>query len=122
MDGISYRVPVSDGSYANLFFVAESDRELSSEEINQMFLEHYKDEKYMQRIGVLNKKEVGTLVDVVGRKENGIVLLPHTRVFPLPYEGKRGRAYLVHIVSAYDNEAAPPVDQVLVTKYIAEFD
>ncbi|MBU5678889.1 MAG: glyceraldehyde 3-phosphate dehydrogenase NAD-binding domain-containing protein [Candidatus Aenigmatarchaeota archaeon] len=122
MDGLSYRVPTVDGSFANIYFIGEFDGELDESKINNMFLEHYKDERYMGRIGIIDKKDVGTLNDVVGRRENGIVILSKTRVFPLPYVGERGKSYFVQIVSAYDNEAAPPVDQVIVTKYIANLD
>ncbi|MBI5148872.1 hypothetical protein HZA33_04275, partial [Candidatus Pacearchaeota archaeon] len=123
MDGLAFRVPTTDGSFANMYFVATSDEDLTAESVNKMFREHYKDSKYMGRMGLFEEQDAGTTNDIIGRTENGVIILSKTKVFDLhmtPFTGDLSKkAYLVGLVSGYDNEAAPPKDQVLLTEYIA---
>ncbi|MEK6854810.1 MAG: glyceraldehyde 3-phosphate dehydrogenase NAD-binding domain-containing protein [Nanoarchaeota archaeon] len=121
MDGLSFRVPTLDGSFANLYFVADSEKDnLSARDINQVLREESSNQKYMGRLAVFEGKEAGTSYDIVGRTENAIVILDKTRVLKLPYKTDSKTSYLIGIVSGYDNERGPPRDQVLVTKHIIE--
>lgn len=124
MDGLAFRVPTSDGSFANMYFVATYAGELTAEKVNQMFKEHYKDAKYCGRLGLFEEKEATTNNDIVGRTESGVIILSKTRVLkPLvrTYGSfDNNRVYFIGLVSGYDNEAAPPKDQALLTEYIAE--
>ena len=120
MDGLSFRVPTLDGSFANLYFVADSKKDnLSAQDINSALRDGSKNPKYAGRLAIFEGKEAGASDDIVGKTENGIVILDKTRVLNLPYRTDSGEnSYLIGIVSGYDNERAPPKDQVLVTKHV----
>ncbi len=116
MDGLSFRVPTSDGSFANIYFVATYDgSEFNAERVNGILKAFSSHPDYFGRVGLFEGKEASSKHDIVGRTENGIVILDKTRVIPF---GKGD--YLVGLVSGYDNEMGPPADQVLLTKYIAD--
>jgi len=121
MDGLAFRVPTTDGSFANLYFVANHAGELSAELVNKILERSVNEPIYMGRLGGYYGKEAAS-TDIIGRKENGIVIFSKTKVIPLPYSiGCNNRnTSLVSIVSGYDNELGPPKDQVIITEYIAD--
>ena len=120
MDGFSLRVPTRDGSFANAYAVGVCGNNLSVENLNQFFYDATFQTKYENRLGFNPKLDITSRDDVVGKKENGIVMGAYTRVLELPYNADGGKVYLVGFVSGYDNELGPPRDQALLTKYIAE--
>ena len=117
MNGMSYRVPTLDGSFANMYFVATSDGELTAEIINDVMKNAASHPKYAGRLGVFEGKDAGTF-DIVGRRENGVVLLSKTNVIPLSFGPKGKKASLVTMISGYDNELQSAVDPVLLANYI----
>ena len=121
MAGMSYRVPTLDGSFANLYFVATSDDEITAERINQLISINVKNAKYGGRIGVHEGKDAGTF-DIVGRRENSVVIPSKTSVIQLPFSPKGKKASLVTLVSGYDNELGSSVDPVLLSQYVAQKD
>lgn len=118
MSGMSYRVPTLDGSFANLYFVASSSNELSAERINDMMRTAVNNPKYAQRLGIFDGEDAGTF-DIVGRRENGVVIPSKTSVIPLSFSKAGKKSYLVTLISGYDNELGSCVDPVLLADYIA---
>ncbi len=118
MTGMSYRVPTLDGSFANLYFVATSDEELTKERINDLMQNSVDNPKYAGRLGIFEGEDAGTF-DIVGRRENGVVLLSKTTVTPLPFGPEGKRASLVTLISGYDNELQSSVDPVLLARYVS---
>ncbi|MEK6808958.1 MAG: hypothetical protein AABY14_04685, partial [Nanoarchaeota archaeon] len=120
MDGFALRVPTTDGSFADLYFVVSYDGKLDAKSVNYILENNYSNPKYFGRLGIFNGAEASS-ADIVGRKENGVIITSKTKVIPLPLRDDDGRnTYLVGILSAYDNELAPPRDQALLTKYISQ--
>lgn len=119
MDGLAFRVPTTDGSFANLYFVANYPEELTAKILNEILRKNYQNAKYLGRVALHEEKEAAS-TDIIGRTENAIIITSKTRVFPLPYTLEGKRTYLVGLVSGYDNELGPPKDQVILTKYIAD--
>jgi len=126
MSGMSYRVPTLDGSFANLYFVALSENKLTSEDINKMFYSAAKNQKYAGRIGIFGGEDAGTF-DIVGRRENAVIIPSKTSVIPLSFgrsalvtNKQKMRAHLVTVISGYDNELGSSVDPVLLADYIAK--
>lgn len=117
MVGGSYRVPALDGSFSNLYFVATSEKELSQGSINDLMRNAVTDPKYAGRIGIFEEKDIGTS-NIVGRRENGVVALSKTSLLKLPFAPNGKHAYLVTMVSGYDNELGSAVDPCLLAKYI----
>lgn len=117
MSGFALRVPTTDGSFANLYFVASYHEELTPEKINNLISEHLSEPKYFGRVGI-HKGEKTATKHVLGRKENGVLITSQTRVIPLPFKDNGKNTYLVGIVSGYDNELAPPRDQALLTYFV----
>lgn len=120
MDGFAARVPTSDGSFANLYFVGSHDGYFTAEDINKLFLKSVSREEYCGRVGYLEDSMVSSKRNIVGRDENGIVIGSRTRVMELPFKDGNRHVYLIGLVSGYDNELGPRKDQTLLTKYIAE--
>ncbi len=90
-DGIAVRVPVVAGSLTDFTFV--SSRETSSEEINKIFIEASKNNKWQ---GILKIADPGTVsTDILGEPYGSIVDLEYTRVVG---------GNLVKILAWYDNE------------------
>jgi len=121
MSGMSYRVPTLDGSFANLYFVATADEELSAEKLNDLFRNAVANPKYAGRLGVFEGKDAGTF-DIVGRRENAVVIPSKTSVLPLSFSPNGKKAYLVTVISGYDNELGSCVDPVILAKYITSRD
>ncbi len=119
MTGMSYRVPTLDGSFANLYFVATSKNELNSEIVNDMFREASQHPQYESRIGVFEGEDAGTF-DIVGRRENSVVITSKTSLLPLSFAPEGRKAYLMTVISGYDNELGSVVDPVLLAEHIAE--
>ncbi|MFH1399895.1 MAG: glyceraldehyde 3-phosphate dehydrogenase NAD-binding domain-containing protein, partial [Nanoarchaeota archaeon] len=120
MDGISFRVPTSDGSFANLYAVVTYGGELTAKMVNGFFEAAVGNDAYQGRLAVFAGKDAGTKHHIVGNTANGVVVLDKTRVLPLGLKGEDGRnAYLLSVISGYDNERGPPMDQVLLTEYVA---
>ena len=90
-DGMAIRVPTVSGSIVDITFIAE--RETSAEEINQIFKDAEKEERYKGILRTESDQIVSS--DVVGDTHAAIVDLSFTKV--------QGR--LVKIVVWYDNEA-----------------
>ncbi len=121
LDGFAARVPTSDGSFANLYFVASSGWEVfNADLINEMFRNAFLREDYFGRISVLDMDKISSKKYVVGRPESALVVTNRTRVLPLPFGPKGENAYLIGIVSGYDNERGPARDLALLTKYVGE--
>jgi glyceraldehyde 3-phosphate dehydrogenase len=123
MQGMSYRVPTLDGSFANLYMVVTSrDPKLTEEKVNSMFREAVVDPRYAGRIGVFEGKDAGTF-DIVGRRENAVVVTSKTNIIPLrfgPAELTVPRhAYLLTVISGYDNELGSSVDPVLLAGHVS---
>ena len=127
MAGMSYRVPTLDGSFANLYFVATEDlstkrdigERLTAERINDLMKSAVTNPKYAGRIGVFEGEDAGTF-DIVGRRENSIVVLSKTNVIPLDFAPACKQASLVTLISGYDNELGSSVDPVLLANYVAK--
>jgi glyceraldehyde 3-phosphate dehydrogenase len=117
MAGMSYRVPTLDGSFANLYFVASSDEEVTAQNLNDMMRKAVVNPKYANRLGVFEGEDAGTF-DIIGRKENAIVIASKTNVIPLSFSKDGKKSYLVTLISGYDNELGSAVDPVLLTNYI----
>ena len=123
LDGMSFRVPTLDGSFASIYMVVTHDGDLSAADVNAILRTAVDDPRYAGRLGVLTGKEANSMQDVVGRTENGLVVLSKTRVHALPYRSADGkRVSHLQIVSGYDNERGPPKDQTLLTAYVAQRD
>ena len=118
MTGMSYRVPTLDGSFANLYFVTTSNNELTKEGINDLIISSVDNPRYFQRIGVFEGEDAGTF-DIVGRRENSIIVLSKTNVIPLPFAPEGKKASLVTLIAGYDNELGSSVDPTLLAHYIA---
>lgn len=121
MGGMSYRVPAMDGSFANLYFVANSDGDITSEGLNGILRAAAQDPRYLGRMGVFEGKDMETK-DIVGRRENGVVVPSKTAVIPLPYGPAGKKAALCLVVSGYDNEHGSQIDPYKVAAYIASKD
>lgn len=119
MTGMSYRVPTLDGSFANLYLVATSDNEITADKINELMRNSVNNPKYAGRIGVFEGEDAGTF-DIVGRRENSVVIPSKTSVIPLPFAPNGKKASLVTIIAGYDNELGSSVDPVLLANYIAK--
>jgi glyceraldehyde 3-phosphate dehydrogenase len=124
MQGMSYRVPTLDGSFANLYMVVLSgDHKLTPEKVNDMFREAVKNPVYAGRIGVFKGEDAGTF-DIVGRRENAVVIPSKTAVIPLSIRhedlSKPSNAYLLTVISGYDNELGSAVDPVLLARHISK--
>jgi len=121
MGGMSYRVPAMDGSFANLYFVANSNEDITSDKLNTLLRAAVQNPKYLGRIGVFEENDMETK-DIVGRRENGVVVPSKTAVIPLPYGPEGKKAALCLIVSGYDNEHGSQIDPYKVAAYIASKD
>ncbi|MCR4327504.1 MAG: hypothetical protein NUV46_02900 [Nanoarchaeota archaeon] len=119
MVGMSYRVPTLDGSFANLYFVATSDEELTANKINDLIASSVENPKYAGRIGIHGGKDAGTF-DIVGRDKNSVVITSKTNVIQLPFAPQGKKASLVTLISGYDNELGSSVDPVLLARYISK--
>jgi glyceraldehyde-3-phosphate dehydrogenase type I len=119
MSGMAYRVPTLDGSYANLYFVAKSKEELSTESINDLMRKAVDNSKYAGRMCIFEGEDAATK-DIVGKRENAMVVTSKTNVQPI--EGSFGdrKGYLITLVSGYDNELGSAVDPVILANYIAK--
>ncbi len=122
MDGISFKVPTKDGSFTNFIFVAsvygnQKSEFATAEKINKLLKKYASKPEYMGRLGFYDGKEVSTNSDIVGRTENAVIITSKTRVFCFEDDEEKSR-FLIGLVSGFDNEAAPPRDQVLLTEYI----
>ena len=91
-DGIAIRVPVVNGSIADITFVAK--RETSVEEINRILKDAAKSDQWKGILKVVEEQVVST--DIIGEPYGAIVDLKFTKVI----DGD-----LVKILSWYDNEA-----------------
>ena len=80
----------------------------------------YLENRYFGRIGIFEGENVSSKRNIIGRKENAIVITSRTRVLPLSPSIDGGDHYLINLVSGYDNERGPPKDQALLTRYIAD--
>lgn len=118
MSGISYIVPTLDGSFANMYFVAISDEKLSEKFLNDLIKNNIKNTKYANRLGIFEGKDAGTF-DIIGRRENTIVILSKTNVIPLNFSPEKKYASLVTLISCYDNELGPSIDTALLARYIS---
>ncbi len=118
MNGMAYRVPTVNGSFANLYIVASSGEELTSEKINRWIKNAVQNNNYVGRIGICEKEDAKTS-DIVGRKESAVIVLSKTNVIPLNLSANEKRAYLVTLVSGYDNELGSAVDSILLANFIS---
>ena len=119
MDGFAMRVPTTDGSFANVYFVAEG-KDLSVEHINGILKKAETDQRYCGRIVTFNGTEIAS-PDVIGNTASSVMALKKTKSIPLPFPGKENPSNataLIGIVSGYDNERGPAKDLALLTQYI----
>jgi len=125
MGGLSYRVPTTDGSIADIFLVASYPHELDSERLNSFMREAAEDPRSPTyqggRIAIHDEPEIAS-ADIIGRTENAIFVPSKTQVHKLPYRSANGnKVYHIRFLSAYDNEMGPPRDQAILTDYIRFF-
>jgi glyceraldehyde 3-phosphate dehydrogenase len=90
-DGISIRAPIPVGSISDIVFIAK--RETTVEEIQNIFREESKSERYKGILGVAEDEIVSS--DIVGDSRASIVDLRMTRVVD---------GTLVKVLAWYDNE------------------
>ncbi len=90
-DGIALRVPVAAGSVADITFIAK--RETSVEEVNKIFREAAKEEKWKDIFMATDEPIVSS--DIIGEPYGAVVDLSFTRVVG---------GNLVKVLSWYDNE------------------
>lgn len=90
-DGVSLRVPVLSGSIVDFTFI--SKKQTNTEEVNTIFKEAAKSEKWKGVIAVVDEPIVSS--DILGRTESAIVDLELTRVVG---------GNLVKVFAWYDNE------------------
>lgn len=114
MGGLSYRVPTTDGSIADISLVVASKRDFDERHINQFFRVFAHGERYLGRLAIHEEKEIAS-ADIIGRTENAIFAPSKTQVHALG-----GGLYHLRIVCGYDNEMGPPKDQIVVTSYIGK--
>jgi len=118
MNGMAYRVPTQNGSFANLYIVVSSNEELNSEKINSWIISAVKNNDYYKRVGLHEKDEAGTK-DIIGRRENAVIILSKTNIIPLNFSNNGKKEYLITLISGYDNELGSAVDSVLLTDFIS---
>ncbi len=119
MDGFAMRVPTRDGSFANVYFVAEA-KDLSAEYVNNVFEKAAAANlKYLGRIDTFDGAEISS-PDIIGNTASSIISLSKTKSLVLPLEGKdsANQLALVGIVSGYDNERGPSMDLAMLTQYV----
>lgn len=114
MSGLSYRVPTTDGSIADISLVVTSKRDIDEKYINAIFRVFARGELYLGRLAIHEEKEIAS-ADIVGRTENAIFVPSKTHVHSLG-----SGLYHMRIVCGYDNEMGPPKDQIVVTSYIGK--
>ncbi|MEE9525784.1 MAG: glyceraldehyde 3-phosphate dehydrogenase NAD-binding domain-containing protein [Candidatus Woesearchaeota archaeon] len=114
MDGFAMRVPTRDGSFANIYLVAEADN-LSVEYLNGIFESAAENPDYCNRIQVFDGKEIAS-ADIIGNISSSVIALSKTKSIAL---NPAHTFALVGIVSGYDNERGPAKDLALLTQYIA---
>lgn len=90
-DGVAIRAPIPVGSISDIVFLAE--RDVTVEEINQIFREEAESDRYAKVLGVTDEPLVSS--DIVGTTFASIVDLGMTRVV----DGN-----LVKVMAWYDNE------------------
>jgi glyceraldehyde 3-phosphate dehydrogenase len=118
MNGMAYRVPTLDGSFANLYITAFSNKELDAEKINTMMKKAVEEKKYESRIGLIESKAAGTF-DIIGRRENSVVVTGLTELIENKSFANGKKSYLITLVAGYDNELGPSVDAVALSNYVA---
>ena len=127
MDGFAMRVPTTDGSFANFYFVAEAP-DLSVQFLNGVFKGAVSDPKYLGRIDVYDArddedkpKEVAS-TDIVGNPASSIMVLAKTKSILLPHQGivPANQLALIGAVSGYDNELGPAKDLAMLTQYVLQ--
>lgn len=124
MDGFAMRVPTRDGSFANIYLVAEA-KGLSANNtevvayINSLFENAVLDPRYVGRIDVHGGGEISS-PDIIGNTASSVVSLSKTKVLgiPLPAQKELGNGVaLIGFVSGYDNERGPAMDLAMLTQY-----
>lgn len=90
-DGMAMRVPTPTGSISDMVFVTK--RDVTVEEVNQMFINEASQERWKNIFAVTHDPIVSS--DIVGRRESSIVDLAFTNVVG---------GNLVKVLSWYDNE------------------
>lgn len=107
MDGLAYRVPVSDGSLCDL--VLELKTNVTPEQINQAFIENQSETLKVTFDPVVSS-------DIIGKKCGSLVDASLTKV--LEVEGRQ----LVKIASWYDNEMGYTAQMLRTAKKMFEME
>jgi len=121
VDGFAMRVPTRNGSFANIYLVAEGEN-LSVDSINSMFELAVNDEQYAGRIDVFDGKEIAS-PDIIGNTASSVIALSKTKSLTLPIKGEYNPANnvcLIGIVAGYDNERGSAKDLALLTEYVLQ--
>ncbi len=132
LGGFALRAPIENGSFVNLYLTAAYDGDLDKEKVNdilatsavggfRMRICMFGDE-YCRRMSFDYTEDLTKISlkdNVIGRRESAVIIGAATDVIPLSFKSDKGKTYLVRIVSGYDNELAPAVEQILLTSYIA---
>lgn len=105
LDGCAYRVPVSDGSLIDV--TLELSRNVTKEEINELFMKHQSDTLKITFDPVVSS-------DILGKKCGALVDGLSTNVIEV--EGKQ----LVKVVAWYDNEMGYTAQMMRTAKYLYE--
>ena len=127
MGGTSARVPTLDGSISYVSVVAYScNPNFNADEINNLYSKASMNPIYEQRIGLIQKEKVngkepkiGTN-DIIGRRENALIVPSETQVGRLRASANGMSGYHIWFVSGYDNELGSAVDPCLLAKYILQ--
>ncbi len=92
-DGLSIRVPIICGSLSDITAVLK--RNVTTEEINQIFIKMSKHPMYKKILGVTGSDDELTSTDIIGTNYSTIIDLKYTRVVG---------GNLIKILAWYDNE------------------
>lgn len=117
MEGLAFRVPTRDGSFANVYLVADAP-ESSVAFFNDAFKAAAEDSRYCGRLLPFAKKEIAS-PDIIGETASSVLALSKTRALELPYQAAAPglKPVFVNFISGYDNERGPSKDLAMLVQY-----
>jgi len=120
MNGMAYRGPILDGSFAHMCAVVSSVNTLTTDKINNIIHRGSGQDKYSGRLGIIDQETVSTN-DIVGRRENSLFIPSQTKLLSLDDLAPEGKnTYILTMVAGYDNELGSSVDPVLLAEYVSD--
>lgn len=118
MDGYALRVPTTDGSFANIYFVAAGE-DISVGNLNRILKTASEDPSLLGRLDYFAGEEASS-TDIIGNTASSIIVASKTKVIHLPFSGENGMQLgLCGLCSGYDNELGPSRDLAMLLRYIA---